>query len=367
MKTLRFPDKKGALAFVRNRIKGSSRYFKLSTHVDGYSGYNYLGVNLYKVMRSLGYAVDLVPTNDTSVCGHVPSDLLSECKKESDASWELLLHPPNYPYDPTSARVWFTMYECSGVRNSLIDRLNRSTALVVPTAYSADSFSSSGVAVPIHVVPLGIDTEVFSYRENNYEGKCVFGVAGRLAHGGYRKGLNESIEAFLQAFPTEKDVQLKVKCFEDCDIAVYNDPRIEYHQGFFTEKQEREWLYSLNWFVSASTGEGWGYWHHKAMSCGRPLISVKYGGVAEFFNDLCGLPIKFDYVKAAGYYTPDDGYWAYPRRDSLVECYRTAYGNEQAAKSLGFNAAQSASIFDFRNTCRQLDNVLCELGLAEKI
>ncbi len=165
---------------------------------------------------------------------------------------------------------------------------------------------------PIEVVPLGINQDVFRYRPFNGEFPEVltFGAAGRMAHGGVRKGINEVIAAFLAAFPKKiKDVRLRVKCFPDCPVSKVKDPRIEIVQACLSDAQLADWFGSLNCFVSAARAEGWGLMQHQSMSMGRPVASVKFGGVTEFFDERVGYALPFTLEPAKLAYA-GCGHWA---------------------------------------------------------
>src|SRR6185312_8936542 len=99
----------------------------------------------------------------------------------------------------------------------------------------------------------------------------VFGTAGRMAHGGSRKGLNEVMAAFVAAFPDpDLPVRLDVKCWPDClpRLVVPDDPRIRVITDAWTAHDLGAWYDGLTCYVTASRGEGYGLPPLEAMAHG---------------------------------------------------------------------------------------------------
>lgn len=238
----------------------------------------------------------------------------------------------------------FTMWETNAIRKDCVGWLNRQQAVVVPTKWNQTTFRCCGVTVPIYVVPLGIDTEVFRPDETLFP-KRVFLTAGRSAHGVRRKGLNFVMLAFLTAFPNEPDVVLQVKTHPDCPVLDVSCPRIQVIREHFDEATLVRWYRSGLCYVSGATGEGWGLHQHEAMACGKPLISVPYGGVAEFFHwKTHGWPVRFRTELAESNYAMG-GQWAVPDLESMAKAMRAAYENPYGAFLRGLQASADVSKF----------------------
>ena len=59
----------------------------------------------------------------------------------------------------------YTMWESSRLPADWPARLNKMRAVIVPTRFCARVFRESGVEVPIEVVPLGIDPDIYHFHE----------------------------------------------------------------------------------------------------------------------------------------------------------------------------------------------------------
>ncbi|MEX2380845.1 MAG: glycosyltransferase, partial [Opitutales bacterium] len=221
-----------------------------------------------------------------------------------------------------------------------------------------------GVERPIGIVPLGIDTGVFRPREMNMQGKCVFGAAGRIEGASERKGVNEVIFAFQQAFPNEEDVALHLKTFADCRIAELDDPRIKINREYLSAAEMADWFSRLTCFVSAARAEGWGMMQHQALAVGRPIISIRFAGVAEFFEPDAGYPLDFDLVPAADAFY-GRGLWEKPDPRHMIHLMRTVYKNREEARKRGRKGALCASRFSAENAHEKLLNVMSEIGMID--
>lgn len=195
-------------------------------------------------------------------------------------------------------------------------------------------------------------------------GPCIFGTAGRLESGGTRKGISLVINAFKKAFPRQKDVRLNVKIFPDCEIPFESDQRIKFHREYFSEAQMAAWYQRLTCFVSAARGEGWGLMQHQALATGRPIISVRFGGTAEFFDEYVGYPLDFKLVPAEDLYT-GCGLWADPDEKHLIQLMHRVYRDREEAGKLGLNATNATSKYSWLESNRKLRDVLQKVGMID--
>ena len=334
----------------------------LLSRVDIFSGYGQLAVQMIREMTKLGVYVQVRSLGTSEMFGaKVPPEIRERfvpSVQPEDA--EVLIHPPNFVPTPGKRTFYLTMWEATRLRKTSVAYLNMAEQVIVPSWWGASCFSAAGVDKPISVVPLGIDPQTFSYRRH-LEPRCVFGVAGRMAHGGVRKGINEAIDAFLKAFPTEKDVLLKVKAFPDCPVVDIQDERIVVEKVFFSDAQMSDWLGSLTCFVSLAKSEGWGLIQHQALAVGRPVISIVYAGVAEFLSESNSYPVRFNLAPAQLAYA-DCGHWAEPNIDDVVDRMRQVYEHRGEAEAKGLDGHRVAHKLTWANTCAQLHQVLTKAG-----
>lgn len=341
--------------------------------VNAFSGY---GLHLIQIFEDLSRLVPChvnirsLNTHEpfgARIPSHVKSHFVS-CVQPED--WELLLHPPNFIPTPGKKTAYFTMWESSRLPPPGLNCLNRADVVIVPTEWQRDCFSANGVTKPIYVVPLGIKTDIFNWVSpqdlyippNESSCKIVFGAAGRLAHGGVRKGVNETISDFLEAFPAGDDrVQLKVKVHPDCPVPQNTDPRIEIIRAHLSEHELRDWLASLTCFVSEARGEGWGLIQQQAMAVGRPVMCMKFAGLSAFVTEENSFCVPYDLKPAEKNYS-GCGCWAVPRSGAFVSMMRHVANHPSEARIKGAIAAQDVSNLSWENSNIELASVLEEIG-----
>lgn len=365
LKLVHPPIRRGRVAAVNGtdsrRIPTGS--LLLRAPVNFFSGYGLHACRMAMDLKKFGYDVRIVPTAvDESVVA-IPRSIKKILVDESTTgTWELLLHPPSLA--PTSSRKvgWFTMWETTALSPLHVERLNRAEFVIVPTSWNATSFLTCGVKCPIRIVPLGIDIDLFKPSKMSMTGTCVFGAAARHDSGRARKRLDQVVSAFLTAFPKERDVELQVKCFADCNMQPVDDPRVKIIARYMQGGELAAWFKEITCFVSASRGEGWGLMQHQALATGRPIIACRFGGVAEFFDHTMGYPLDFRLAPAEGSFT-DCGFWAEPDEGHLVSLMRRVYRDRRQARELGAAGAAAVRHFSWRKSHRKLEAVLQEFCL----
>ena len=268
--------------------------------INGYTGYGLHSCQIIADLAEAGYDVLVRPMEFDDRFGLNGSGDPSRFVYGAQAgAWELLLHPPNCAPTRLKKTLYFTMWEATQLPEKWVGYLNQAECVVVPCQWNARHFRESGVVKPIEILPLGIKEDIFAFRPMDLNGPCVFGAAAKVRGGGERKGLNEMVELFRQAFPDNRDVRLKVKCFPDCGLAPANDPRVEITAAYLTEQELAAWYGSLTCFVSLSRSEGWGLMPHQAMAVGRPCIAMCYSGQAEYLRHDNAYCVSYREVPAA--------------------------------------------------------------------
>lgn len=316
--------------------------------------------NVVVELAKLGIDVVIIPTGMSENFGSkTPIEISSRLvHRVQPDDLELVIEPPIRPLTPGKLTAWFTMFESSRLKESALKILNASELVIVPSNWNAATFSAQGLNVPIHVVPLGCDSR---YEPMPRGGKFTFAAAGRMAHGGTRKGIEAVIENFEFAFPYQDDVRLNVKIFPDCKLPDTGDSRISVTRAHLTDAQMHRWMASAHCFVSAAKGEGWGLHQHEAMAIGRPVIAPIHGGLAEFMNPHNSYPVKFTHTVADGYYE-NCGTLITPDGFSMSDQMRAAYEDRQEVERKGWLAHCDVRGLTWANTARQLLSVLEESG-----
>lgn len=180
--------------------------------------------------------------------------------------------------------IVYTMTETSKITSEFCKILNRAKLVLVPTQFNKKVFINSGLTAPIVVSPLGVDLDIFKPAEQSFPKGAIFVTAGSNISGESRKGLNRVITAFMLAFPNSQDAYLWVKTRPDDVLMQSYNPRVQHIAQNLTQADMVKFYQQALCYVSGSWGEGWGWHINEAMACGKPVISVKWGGAASYFH-----------------------------------------------------------------------------------
>jgi glycosyltransferase involved in cell wall biosynthesis len=281
--------------------------------------------------------------------------------------WEFCLFTPDYDLRQDREVVFFTMWESTRLPQKWVEQINRSSLVLVPCNFNAVSFSASGVSAPIRVIPLGVNPDFFGLKPFPSKGPFIFGTGGRMSHGGVRKGIKDVGLAFQKAFQneSEEEVQLWIKVHPDCAISKQDlpDPKIKLIKLHYPVKELIGWYEQISCFVSGACAEGWGLWQQQALVCGRPLISIRYGGVEEFLSSSVGYIVEHRFEPASGIYQ-GMGNWSSPIEESLIEQLRYVYTHQEEAKQKGLEGHLRTKHLTWENTVNKLHQALREFGFV---
>jgi len=249
-------------------------------------------------------------------------------------------------------KVGYSMLEVTGIPSDWVEQANALDEIWVPSEFNRETFASSGVTRPIHVMPLGVDVNYFHphIKARRIEDRFVF---LSVFEWGERKAPEILLQAYNQEFSSSDDVMLLLKV-TNTDPAV----NIERHVEAMRLRADRAPVVivlnqnipsyqmgsiycSSDCFVLPTRGEGWGMPTLEAMACGLPTISTHWSAQTEFFNEDVGYPIDLKRlipaVAKCPYY---EGFeWADPDVDHLASLMRHVYENPQEARAKGLRAS----------------------------
>jgi len=192
-------DSSGYAQFARNFIVGLSRQPDVELQVQG--------VSFEQARPDLGKVGELIKSY--------------EAKKTDYQIKVINAIPDMLPklVDPGKKNVCFTMFETSRIPTIWVDCLNKYVdAVLVPCTWNKEVFKSSGVKVPIHVVPPGIDAEYYKHIDKveptelvNLPADCVSFYS--IFQWTERKNPIGLLVSYLAAFDGVEDVYLVLKTY----------------------------------------------------------------------------------------------------------------------------------------------------------
>ncbi len=338
----------------------------LAGQILGLGGYDHLVLNVLKGLTDSGVNV----CGDRGACFSsqiVPAELQPEKLRRGKDQSRLIVAPPHHlrRYRPDARSAVFTMWETDTLPAGAAKQLNRCGLVIVPSRWGAACFRANGVTARIEIVPLGHDPVIFRQIADvsfwRAPEMCVFGTAGALDDGGLRKNVQRVIDLFRKTFPSEPDARLRVKITPNSPpVDTHGDPRVEVIAAALSPHELADWYRSLDVFVNASAGEGFGLHLLEAMACGVPLISSTFGGVGAFFDSRVGYEVR--YRPAGAWHSHYRGIWSDPDDRDIVARMRQVYANRAGAKDLGAAAATRAAKYRWEDTTRRLVIALIQNG-----
>jgi glycosyltransferase involved in cell wall biosynthesis len=233
----------------------------------------------------------------------------------------------------STAPIRFTMWEPDDI--PLAQRnFSHCRALIVPSTHNAQVFRKAKFRGAIIVVPLYGDAPYFPMPDDStLKFICIArdnGVRGR-------KGIDNLIKWFSEAFPSERDVFLTVKHSPWCFKRETSDTRISIIYENWPEEKHYAMMAEHHCGVFLSGLEGWNMPLNELMAMGRPSMVAQYGGPADFVSDQTSFLLPYEMVPA-----PTEspylgcGYGASPTKEGVIETFRHIYRNrgELQAKAM---------------------------------
>ena len=275
---------------------------------------------------------------------------------------------------PGAPRIGWTMLEVTGLPSAWVDGCNRMDEVWVPASFNVETFRSSGVTVPIEVMPLGVDIDYFNPEINGFAPSNRYTFLS-VFEWGERKAPEVLLRAFADEFKESDDVLLLLSIFNrdphvdvELEIARLDLPPaaplvVLVNQGF-PSYQMGSLYRSADCFVLPSRGEGWGMPVLEAMACGLPAIATGWSGIADFLHEGIGYPLAWSPVAAKARCPYYEGFeWAEPDADHLRSVMRHVYEHPEEAKAKGMAAAaEVAATLTWDHAAARVRDRLLEMG-----
>jgi glycosyltransferase involved in cell wall biosynthesis len=302
-------------------------------------------------------------TDPTTILG-----LKDAVERPVEAPYVNVMHIPGVTASPSvdaTANVCRTMFETDRIPASWLPALAQMDEIWVPCQFNVDTFRGAGVAVPIHVVPGGIDARRFRPGLAQLPELPTAGtVFLSTFQWSFRKGPDVLLRAWAHAFQPSDDVVLVIRSYPlgdearaprpgiidakvDDELVRLGTRRADVAPIVVVDRHldmaELPRLYaSADVYVCPSRGEGWGRPMMEAMACGLATVATRWSGQLEFMDD-----DNSRLIDVAGIVPVDDrtefdfflGHrWAEPSAEHLVEILRQLAADATLRRRLGARA-----------------------------
>lgn len=329
-------------------------------------GYGQVGLNFFKELINEGVLVDLYTIGQID-----PSINISNISNEIDInSPSLRIWHQNevHPRIGRGRHYGFPIFELDTFSHQEIKSMNLCDSIITCSQWGANIVKKH-TNIPIHVVPLGVDTNIFSPVEPNDNLKTIFLNVGKWE---IRKGHDFLLEAFKRAFGPKDPVELwllpdnpflnQSQLNEWMNLAYHPKirvfPRRKTHQGVF------ELMSKADVGVFPARAEGWNLELLEMMSIGKPVIATNYSAHTEFCNkDNCNL-INVDTLGYAydGIWFHNQGKWANltdNQMEQLIYYMRTLHDKkQQSGLGVNINGVNTGLRYSWANSVKKLLKIL---------
>lgn len=254
----------------------------------------------------------------------------------------LFFHWPDRLLDPYighSNLFVYTMWESNRVPLAWIEKLNHARAVITPSRFAARVFEQSGVEVPIHVVPLGIDPDIYPYVERPLRPSITTLMVTLIIE---RKHWAQAVEAWLMAFDGDEDARLLIKShFQQYQRDLFFDERIEYISGNDPTRGILSWYQQAD-ILLALGSEGFGLPLVEGMGTGLPVVALCSEGQGDVCEDADGLlfPVQpTHFIRYTSLASGSAGVIGIPDEQQAATHLRWITNNHGKAKQIGHKAS----------------------------
>ncbi|WP_176706093.1 glycosyltransferase [Paenibacillus hemerocallicola] len=241
-----------------------------------------------------------------------------------------------------------TTFETDRIPDSWVPELNSFDEVWVQSSFNKTTFVSSGVNVPIRLIPNFFETDRYTpdgpvlplpVRES-FRFLSVFDLKRR-------KGYDVLLDAFLDEFSRQDDIALVIKIRDNNkegllveQIEAHPKPKREKPPVYIIDQmlspEELLQLYrACDAFVLPTRGEGWGRPFFEAMLMEMPVIGTNWSGQVDFMNSRNSHLIEVEQFVEI---TDNENrafighVWAEPSRTDLCKKMRTVAKRQSEAK-----------------------------------
>lgn len=288
--------------------------------------------------------------------GHIHPRILELQKGPLSFDLPQVVYAPGDRFSKNSGRyrIGYTMLEVDRLPAEWVRQANQMDEVWTTSSWGAEVFHASGISRPIHVIPLGVDPQIFrpGPMRSNLSERTVFLSVFEWS---VRKGWDILLRAYRRAFNASDPVLLVLKIDSRAPVpnplqelhgllpqpappvgVLYNQP--------LSSARMAELYRSADCFVLPSRGEGWGMPILESMACGVPAIATDWSAPATFITAKNGylLPIR-GLIDADRHNLYTRGArWADPDEDALVELLRHVATQPDECRLKGQQASQDA-------------------------
>ena len=334
-------------------------------------GYGVTGLNILKALQK-----------HTEVALHVIGQPHATRKEDIDAVKKGLETAKSFDPNAPCVKIWhqnqmaerigsgkfigLPIFELDTFSDLEKHHLNSCDEWMVCSNWAKDIIQSSVSFKPTHVIPLGVDAELFPPAPARQDDKTIFFNCGKWE---IRKGHDILIEAFKRVAEEYDNVELWMMCSNPFNSQeennrwhqLYNHPKVKLIPRAETQAEVYNIMSQVDCGVFPSRGEGWNLELLEMMSAGKHVVTTNYSAHTEFCTEENSGLVTISDVEPAfdGKWFFGQGNWAkiteHAEFDLYMKMIKFILDKKGTLNQAGIETAKK---FSWENTANQILKVL---------
>ena len=340
-------------------------------------GYGIAGLNIVNGLHKAGHRVALFVIGQAEAPSNYHT-VIKECSENAkmpnfNAPCVRIWHQFDMSqFIGSGDRIGFPIFELDKFTEQELHHLSSLDKVFVCSEWAKNVIKENGIRVKTHVVPLGVDSDIF--QSSTLQRKdTIFFNCGKWE---VRKGHDIIVEAFNEAFYQTDNVELWMMCDnpflseeeEQTWHNLYKKSRLGDKVRLIPRQQTQKDVYNImkqtDCGVFPSRAEGWNLELLEMMGCGKHVIATDYSAHTEFCNESnCHLVGITDVEEAR-----DDkwffggGNWASIKEqqiDQIISHMQKIHRlKQEEALRINHAGLETAERFSWGNTVKEIINAL---------
>lgn len=339
-------------------------------------GYGLVTTNIVAEL-SKNHTVSLFPVNKNLNCHHKHKSPIEKAIENGkigvnfDAPCIRIWHQFDMSLFCGGKKIGFPIFELDKFTQQEMNHLSSVDEIMVCSEWAKSVIEYNGLGQPVHVVPLGVDTDIFKPGLSEPHPYRFF-AAGKWE---YRKGHDIVLRAFNEAFTHEDNVELICLC--DNPVIPAEDNK-DWNMTFKSSKlgskihliprqesqeQVANVMQRVDCGIFPARAEGWNLELIEMMACNKPLITTNYSGHTEFCNTDNSILINYEEKEVAydgHFFTQNIGSWMKftdNNYQDLVTMMKLVYNDRLKENPEGLKTANE---FSWNRSAEKIVEVLCK-------
>tara|TARA_R100001443_G_scaffold4277_2_gene12587 strand:+ start:644 stop:1687 length:1044 start_codon:yes stop_codon:yes gene_type:complete len=336
-------------------------------------GYGVAGYNIYKEIYKLHPSTALYPISQPEFTNESIASGIDNQGKNNYPSVKIWHQNDLHSHVGKVKHIGFPIFELTEFSKIEKRSMEHCDSIFVCSKWAKDIVvnQTSFTSDKVHVVPLGVDIDLFTPKQLKRP-NTVFFNCGKWEK---RKGHDILLECFNRAFSPGDNVELWMMC-ENPFIGEMNKQWIDLYKSsplgdkirIIPRQKTHKDVYSImaqaDCGVFPARAEGWNLELLEMMACGKAVIATNYSAHTEFCDKDNSFLIEIDSLENASdgvFFSGSHGEWASllePQKCQLIEHMRDFHKRKNDGWTQNTAGIDTANKFTWENSAKELLNGL---------